>query len=241
MGKRKASSNETVIKRKYNQLADNLSGARGTGLSAAALRAEFGFSEYMKLLKKFAQRYCVMIAVNDTPVGPHFTREMAKKLQDIGLDINIFGNYRCAYAALIDSGVLIFEELKTDTLDSIDKKIILDGNEIRLISVGCNCGFTERAGKIQINGTEHSVNLRGLNIVVYDKVTQLLIDSVNFDTYSDDIAVYRPSGKCETIENFAAQHPDISVLCCTLPMFPEDHLTAYEKSIKKMILYSLRY
>ena len=44
-------------------------------LSPEKLRTETDFLKYMKLLKGFAQKYCVMIVVKDTPVGPATTRD----------------------------------------------------------------------------------------------------------------------------------------------------------------------
>ena len=39
------------------------------------LKTESNFLKYMKLLKGFAHKYCVMIVASDTPVGPATTRE----------------------------------------------------------------------------------------------------------------------------------------------------------------------
>ena len=43
-------------------------------------------------------------------------------------------------------------------------------------------GDEDSSSVIKIDGTDHSMNKRGLNIVVFDKLTDSVIDSVAFDT-----------------------------------------------------------
>lgn len=151
------------------------------------------------MLQKFARRYCVIIVANDTPYGPSVTPEMTERLMDIGLHINLFGCYRCAYAALIDAGTLVFEEIKLNTTEFIQKEIDLDENKVVLTSAGYNAGKRKSRGSVQINGTEYSTDKRGLNIVVYDKVAQALFDAVTFDMFSADIGGFRPHSEIHMI------------------------------------------
>ena len=183
-----------------------LSAARGSGLSAEKLKNEYDFLKYISMLKGFAQRYCVMIAASDTPYGPTFTREMLRSLMDIGLEVNLYGKYRCAYAALIDGGKLIFEQIQPDAPEN-------------------------PKGIIKINGKNYSQNLRGLNFVVYDKVTKSVIDSVNFDVFSDTVSGNRPLEAKNDIRKFCEKHPEVSVICFNRPKFPEKPLTLGEKFI----------
>ena len=45
--------------------------------------------------------------------------------------------------------------------------------------------------KIEINGVNKAVDARGLNIVVLDKKTKTMVDSVAFDTFESNRAVRR--------------------------------------------------
>lgn len=242
MGKQK--SNDAAVKRKnrrltdtlseleqnYHEVTDALSAARGNGLSAEKLKSEINFLRYIDMLKKFAQRYCVIIVANDTPYGPSVTPEMTERLMDIGLHINLFGRYRCAYAALIDAGTLVFEEIRLDTAEFIEKKIDLDGNKFVLTSVGFNGARHLPTGSILINGTEYAPNQRGLNVVVYDKVTQVLLDAIAFDMFSENIDGFR-TDSIFMMKDYAERHRDVSVMCMQLPPFPDESFTAGEKYI----------
>ncbi|MBR4696468.1 MAG: hypothetical protein IKO94_10350, partial [Selenomonadaceae bacterium] len=44
-------------------------------------------------------------------------------------------------------------------------------------------------GDILINGENYAVNLRGVNIVIYDGSRKRVIDSIGFDSHDDDGAV----------------------------------------------------
>lgn len=231
MGHQKSVPNQASLKAKIRRLENSLSAARGYGLSAEKLKSETDFLSYMRLLKDFAQRYCVMIAASDTPVGPDFSQDMANAVMAIGLNTNLYQKYRCAYAAVIDSGDIVFEEIQLDTTKELHQKFLLDGNEIELISIGYNCSSVHR-GSIKVNGTEHSLSGRGLNVVVWDKVTRTEIDSINFDTYVSTAPGFRPNDKLIALNKYMEQHPDISLVCWTLPVFPTRNLTRNEQFIK---------
>jgi len=202
-------------------------------MSAEKLRSETEFLPYMRLLRDFAQRYCVMIAMRDTPVGPATTHEITAALKNIGLNIDLFGQYRCPYAALIDAGTLIFEKLLPHiSPEVINQEILLDEDRIKLISVGYDSMTRTRTANIQINGKEYSLNGRGLNIVVYDKVTKTIIDSVAFDTYAAAIPCFRPNMDLKSLRKFAEDHPDVSVVCFQLPRFPSKQPSPNEQFIK---------
>lgn len=233
MGHQKSVPNQASLKGKIRRLENRLSVARGSGLSAEKLRSEMDFRTYMQLLKDFAQRYCVMIAACDTPVGPDFSQDMANVVMAIGLNTNLYQKYRCAYAAVVDSGDIVFEKIELDTTKELRQKILLDGNEIELISISYNCpSDITRLGSIKINGTERSLNGRGLNIVVWDKVTQTTIDSINFDTYASTAPSFRPNDGLVPLNKYMEQHPDVSVVCWRAPGFPTHNLTPNEQFIK---------
>lgn len=231
MGKSKNSSNANSLsfKRKAAQQEIALSAARGDGLSLQQLKSEHDFLRYIKLLKGFAQRYCVMISVSNTPCGPAYTDEVSRLVMNLGLKINLSDKFRCAYVAVIDAGDLIFEEVELDRKKCLHTMVDLNGNHVELFSSGFDALDANQA-LIKINGTDYSPNTRGLNFVVYDKVTDLVLDAVCFDTYST-LYANRPSEYSDSIKKYLNNHPGVTVIGFSLPKFPTENLTNNEQFI----------
>lgn len=226
----KFQANILTLKKEIAQLNNSLSLSRGDGLSISELKSEHNFLNYVILLKKFAKRYTIMIAVSDTPCGMAYTKEISDVLLDIGLKVDLHEKFRYAYAALLDAGELVFEEISPTTQDIVEYHGNLDGHDIELRSV-CFNAPQGNAGLIKINGQNYSPNKRGLNFVVYDKVTQLVLDAVNFDTFSDHFACHWPSELLDGVSRFRKKHPDVSFVCFNTLSFPQEHLTQNEQFI----------
>ena len=64
----------------------------------------------------------------------------------------------------------------------------LYGKSIKLVSRSYNQG---NIGAAFIDGIDYSENKRGLNFVIYDKVLTEVVDSVSFDTHSENNLYYR--------------------------------------------------
>lgn len=230
---KKKSHNHVTKSLKSQKLENALMSARGCGLSLEKLRSETGFISYMQMLKGFAQRYCVMTVVCDTPVGPFTTQKETITLKNIGLGTDLFEKYRCPYAALIDAGVLVFEQISLDTSKIIDQKLRLDEDEIEFISVGFDSQIPRWKTCIKINNEVHSFKRRGISILVYDKVTKTILDTVTFDTYLKATPCTRSGKDVQMLRKFAAAHPEVSVVCWQPPAFPDKNLSADEQFLKE--------
>lgn len=220
------------VKDRIDNFLDCYSFTRGEGLSSEKLRNERNFAEYLKLLKKFAQRYCIFVNSYDTPWGPIFTPEITQLMTDIGFKIDLYGKFRCSYAAAIDAGELVFEKLEEDTYKIIDITLTTEqDDEVKILSPGFD-SFEGRAGLsgITINGIEYSTDTRGLSFIVYDKVTKNVLDSVSFDTY-EDFSDTRESYRYEGLKRYIDAHPGVNVIVYNVPKFPVENLTADEKFI----------
>lgn len=198
------------------------------------LRMEADFIKYMKLLKAFAKKYCVMIVVNDTPVGPATTQDVTAALMGIGLRIDLYGRYRCAYAAMIDAGKVVFEQLNVNTLEAISKEIVVGTKKVKLVSAGFNAGI--RKASIWIDGKDYAHNKRGLNIVVYDKTTETILDSVSFDTYEPEIPRLSSYTSLLRLKEFIEAHPNVSVVSARFPEFPANAVTPGDRFIQEQRL-----
>lgn len=195
------------------------------------LRTETDFLKYIRLLKLFAKKYCVMIVASDTPVGPAATWEMTGALMALGLQIDLYGKFRCAYAAMIDAGQVVFEELKSDTRETISQEIIVRNKKVKLVSAGFNAGHPQ--GSILIDGKNYSQNKRGLNIVVYDKITGKVLDRTAFDLYINTFPRFSPYLDMLELKEFERTHPNVLLICTRFPAFPENPITPGERFIQE--------
>jgi len=73
--------------------------------------------------------------------------------------------------------MVMYESLSDEQIDFVE---FFDLWLVEVTSAGWAVGDIS---SIRINGTEHSVNGRGLNIVVFNKRTGMVEDSVAFDTH----------------------------------------------------------
>ncbi len=141
---------------------------------------------YITALKKNFKGNIIAIAVKDTP-GLALSPAAAAELKTLGLRTDLQGQHGHSYAAVINGGKVIFEKLGAK-----DTPVVYDASfgtsNVYVTSRTYNNG---NEAIIQINGKDHSVNSRGLNIVVYNKADKKLVDSVCFDTHETDFPCKR--------------------------------------------------
>lgn len=89
-----------------------------------------------------------------------------------------------AFVAVIDRGEVVYEGVSNRVLHWSDR--IGNGIQVSLKSSGW---YTDAQTSAMINGHEYVCNGRGLNIVVIDRETGLVIDSVVFDTVQEEHSV----------------------------------------------------
>jgi FMN phosphatase YigB (HAD superfamily) len=141
---------------------------------------------YLERIKN--ERYSALIAVKDEAAAS-LNDAIDTRLYLLGLRRSLRGQTQRSYAAVIDRGKAAYEELALDTLTALSHRGILEsGAEYEVASAGLEAG--DRCS-LMIDGVEYAVNLRGLNIVVYDNETGEVADSVAFDTWSKGLEVNR--------------------------------------------------
>lgn len=200
--------------------------------SEEELRNERNFFDYLKKLRYFAKKYCVIIAANNTPWGEAFTPDLTREVMSIGLKVDLYQKFRCPYIAVIDGGDLLCEKLETNTKNVLKVNMELDTNDkLEIISGGFD-SVEANTGIIKINGTDYSPNLIGLNFVVYDKSSKKVIDAVSFNTYST-FYPYRLTDNVKLLERIVKNHPGVTVVEYNLPKLPATGLTMYEYFLKK--------
>ena len=193
------------------------------------LDSETDFLNYIKLLRRYVKKYCIMIASADTPCGPYFTKEMAYMLMDLGFKINLYDKYRCSYVGILDCGKLVFEEVSATEV--VQTCVMIGEDKVEMLSAGFNVPYVNNA-TIKINGKNHSPGGgRGLSFVIFDKENNSVLDAVTFDTYSQNFICHRPSQIRKGVEKYVLEHPEVSLIGFSCPAFPTENLTENERFI----------
>lgn len=213
---------------------------------------EDDFTNYIEGL--YLARDCgfsILITVCDTPSGsPDFTYAMGEALRRLGLHVNLSTVFRTSYCAVIDGGKNLEE--KVSEINPLDIKCQLGNAIIEIKSRGFNKVraddiYVVQAGasSITINGKQVTVNkrgvcTRGISFVVYDKVNDNVLDSVNFDTLCEHIPAYRDRDS-SFVSEFIRNHPEIVFLKQKNPIFPSENLSQNEKYIceNRINMYTL--
>ncbi len=134
--------------------------------------------DYLETLKDNTKGNIIVISVKDTP-GLALNSFVSSALKGIGLKTDLEGQHGHSYIAVINGGTVIYEKLGQGEEPLVyDKKV--GNNTVHAESRVYNNG---NESVIKINGKNYSINSRGLNIVIYNKASQSLTDSVCFDTH----------------------------------------------------------
>lgn len=162
----------------------------------AYLQSEMSFDKYMEILERNKDRWTILIAAKDNYVATSNPLDY-DVFEKLGLQLISKGELWDSYVAVIDKGTVKYEGLSDRALYY---SASLENINVSLTSLGWFSGRqTSPYASIYVNGQETAVNGEGLNIVIYDNESGLIIDSASFDTYQDS----RP-GIHRWWENFTA-------------------------------------
>lgn len=140
----------------------------------AYLQMETDFKDYLGMLED--ENYEVFISVSED-FWTCLREEDIQMLRGAGFQTDFSNAQRYAFLGVISGGNVGYEALSNRRI-SYEYRVE-NGAQVEIVSSGLNTGAES---SIMIDGIEYSLNMRGLNIVVYDKESKLVIDSVNFDT-----------------------------------------------------------
>ena len=151
---------------------------------ADRLREVNDLDEYLSLLadQYYSPEYDIIIAASDT-LGSRINENVDEKLSVIGSFETLTGRGRNAYAAILEDGYAIYEELEEQENVGIIHDETVKGTNITIQSMPFYAGAMAR---IVIDGRDYAINKRGLNVVVYNNELRRVMDSVAFDTYEDE-------------------------------------------------------
>ena len=129
------------------------------------LRYVTDINEYLSDIKD--ERYTVFVAtkgeINDT-----LNENVAMKIYDLGVKSDLLGEFQNSYVAVI--GDKIVENMSSDSASNAGLL-----NRGRISYEVCSTGDT---CTIKINGVEYAKQCEGLNLVIYNNITERVIDSV---------------------------------------------------------------
>ncbi len=130
--------------------------------------------KYLRALD--SERYLVLISAKDD-ASTLLTADIQKELRALGLREDLQEAFTKSYLAVLDRGEVVYEALSEEVL-------VYDGKLDDLVVHAESAGYY--AGNysiVQLDGMECSVNWRGMNIVVYDRLLNGVMDSVCFDMF----------------------------------------------------------
>ena len=220
----------TEISEKISSIKQSLNTMEIERTAANEFRAETDFSHYINLLLQAAEDgYSIIITSMDTPCGSRrFTRELGEKLQMLGLDVNLYNKWRASYCAVIDDGRKIDEQISGT--HSVSIACTLGNAEVFVKSAGMQKADSLRMCSVIINGQECAFMTTGIAFVIYDKEHDTVVDSVTFNTFSENLNASRP-GILPALKEFMENNPGVAFVDVRYPSFPTENLSKNEKWI----------
>lgn len=132
-------------------------------------------------IEKNKEEKLIIISVCDTACSG-WNDLLTNKINDLNLIGDFYNNTQNSFVGIIDKGRNVFEKWSEYT-------VIYDGefsnhtDEVKNLYVKSGGLLSGNATQIIIDGTDYSVNSRGLNIVVYDYVNDQVTLSIAIDTH----------------------------------------------------------
>ena len=166
---------------KYNRRAELSS-------LASAIDLEAGDDGLLTYLEAYLEEedLAIFVSVKEEAAGS-LSDEVRDYLASLGLTGLSEIEYQDSYIGVITDGEVAYEET-----DHGETKIEYSDVWYCVESGGYESGNTS---SIEINGTEYSTASRGINIVVYDTVLGIVVDTSNFDTCATEQTI--PDGEGE--------------------------------------------
>lgn len=155
---------------------------------STSLKDKIDIGDYLDTLKDQKSGKIIAVSVKDTP-GLNLDSYIAAKLKEsLGIKTNLEGKHAHSFAVVIDDGKIVYENLGKDLEPSVFRGRVSD-HDVHVTSRVYKNG---NEALIKIDESNYSVNRRGLNFVVYDKIERKLVDAVTFDTHQKNPPCHRP-------------------------------------------------
>lgn len=145
----------------------------------AYLQSEMDFEAYLNRLGQNKEQWTILISAYSDYVNG-LDEESCALLEKLGLKLVAEGKQSDAYMAVIERGNVGYEAVS-------DRRIAYNTTlgevKISMSSTPNVVYYSNASTSIKVDGEEYTRNGRGLDFVIYDNESGLIIDSVVFDTY----------------------------------------------------------
>lgn len=152
----------------------------------ALLELETDFITYMNKLMNEYQDKTIFIASQED-MARYLGDDGREVLKKLGIKTDFSDAYGSSFLAVIENGTVIYEGLANRTI-SYSGETLNSNRNYYLESCALYASLTL---SIIIGNKEYAMNKRGINIVVYDDKRDIVLDSVCFNTWSENRDVYR--------------------------------------------------
>ena len=170
---------EVFIQEYNNALLENNRTIMGNKLNSIAYRGNL--AEYLKIANE--ENYITIISSRNSS-NLKLNDDIFSSMHELGLEAKFVPGELSNYIAIVDGGGggVAFERLSTDDGLEIDSKHDYTGlvAPIRIL-IESSTESVYGNSVIKINNEDYSKNQEGFNIVVYDKILQAVVSSVNFN------------------------------------------------------------
>lgn len=161
----------------------------------AFLEMEQDFPAYIRMLANEYKEDTVFIAASDD-MSQGLNEADINALRELGLQADYSRGGQHAYLAVIEEGEIKYEAMSNRPLNYSG----VCGKSEKGYELYSSGWWTDPWASIRLDGQEYAVNVRGLNIVVYDDERGLVLDSVCFDTCAEYHTPVRNNGMINGLE-----------------------------------------
>lgn len=148
---------------------------------AEELKSTCDIDKFLDLLMKIKDEYLIVIGIRDTP-GNQMSEETIRKIRGLGFT-NFTKELWRMYAGVCDKGDIICNSAGALPEMSVNYSGCVSGVEVAISSNAWRAG---NKCEIMIDGVNYAINIRGINIVVYDTESHNPIDSIGFDIHDGE-------------------------------------------------------
>lgn len=156
--------------------------------TVAMLESETDFNAYIDCLSAHLTDWTVFIIGSDEYTRCLTETDHTQLQQRLGLQLADDAERTDAYIAAIENAEVVYEAVSNRR---ITHSLNVNDQKVNLIASGWYVG---PQASVKIDGVESARNTRGLNFVVFDNESGLVIDSVAFNTFDEEKPVPRNSG-----------------------------------------------
>ena len=151
--------------------------------SKLTLYRKNGLVDFLLYIKAFIEDFIILLSVKDTSCKRNEREDVEYFIFNyLGLKIKMNEIFRSSYIAVLDGGDVIYENSSgEDATEPLAFKYKAHNITVfEVVSGGFNSG---NISSIKVNGHSYAMNKRGINMVVYHKEANQVVDSICFDGF----------------------------------------------------------